>query len=184
MRGSPWSLRCFAPGCLIVASCAWICRADSNDQDTQPSESTGVGQQLAANKTGQLPDMVFIPVPMALPFPLLIPHMGGHHKGAHRQNGTTTDSAAAKEPATMSSPTPAPPAGPVRKPWRCEDIKDKFTCLHAQPMFGFDCVGWGGDWCIPQLGAKCSDFTNPVLCNHARWKGLACVGWTGVSCIR
>mmetsp|Transcript_179466 Transcript_179466/g.436648 ORF Transcript_179466/g.436648 Transcript_179466/m.436648 type:complete len:153 (-) Transcript_179466:66-524(-) len=124
------------------------------------------GNATAARGGKQAPDVVFVPW-WTIDWPILIPFF---------VTGTTTTSPPA--------PTPAPPAGPIRRPYKCEDIKDKFTCLRARPMFGLDCVGFGGDWCIPQIGAKCSDFTSPILCNRARRFGFDCPGWTGKFCIR
>merc|ERR1719433_2512499 len=115
------------------------------------------------SNSSQIPDLVLMPVPVLAPFPFF-------------------DFYATQPPTPV--PTPAPARGPIRKPYKCEDIHDTYGCRRALLLFGFDCVGFGGQWCIPAQGAKYSDFTSPVLCNRARLIGLGCIGWTGVSCIR
>merc|ERR1719433_645513 len=107
------------------------------------------------------PDFVYTPFPVLAPFPIF--------------DFRT-------EP-PIPVPTPAPPCTdcPVRKPRKCEDIKTVYLCRRAKIYFGFECLGWGGESCVPADGMKCSDYVNPVLCNRARGLGANCVGWTGWS---
>mmetsp|Transcript_67001 Transcript_67001/g.178442 ORF Transcript_67001/g.178442 Transcript_67001/m.178442 type:complete len:152 (-) Transcript_67001:97-552(-) len=126
----------------------------------------GKGNATAATNSSQTPDFINILVPIPMPLPIPIPFER------------------APTPAPPPAPTPSPPQGPIRRPWKCEDIKDRFTCRRARLMFGFDCIAFNGDYCIPAIGAKCSDIQNPVMCARAWQLGMPCIGWTGVQCIR
>eukprot|EP00416_Gambierdiscus_australes_P030248 CAMPEP_0171090552 /NCGR_PEP_ID=MMETSP0766_2-20121228/31929_1 /TAXON_ID=439317 /ORGANISM="Gambierdiscus australes, Strain CAWD 149" /LENGTH=177 /DNA_ID=CAMNT_0011548555 /DNA_START=58 /DNA_END=591 /DNA_ORIENTATION=+ len=166
-----WQL-CAAAGQLHHDANSLVQRNVEVAEQLQTARSNGTLQD-ATNKSSffplhhlpaNVPDAVLIPVPVLAP--LLIP-----------------DLLAPTLPPTPI-PTPAPPVGPARRPYKCEDIHEAFSCKRALILFGFDCVGFGGEWCVPADQAKCSDFTSPVLCNRARSVGLGCIGWTGVSCIR
>mmetsp|Transcript_86585 Transcript_86585/g.229966 ORF Transcript_86585/g.229966 Transcript_86585/m.229966 type:complete len:154 (-) Transcript_86585:33-494(-) len=152
-----------APPCRLLASLSSVFVVAQGIW----TEEAGQGNATASTNSSQTPDFILIPIGLPLPFPIPLPDMSKK-----------------STPAPAPAPTPSPPQGPVRRPWSCENIKDRFSCRHAKLLWGFDCIKFNGHYCIPAKGAKCSDLEMPTDCNHAwRW-GMPCIGWTGVQCIR
>merc|ERR1712032_155160 len=76
------------------------------------------------------PDFVLIPVPVLAPFPVWKLLTSTVPPGPAQPNQTNSSRLLLSKR--------------LRKPSRCEDIREEYPCLSSKAFFDFSCAGWGG----------------------------------------